>query len=78
MPGISILTITIIFGKQFLNYTWHNLNLAINLRRKLIRRGQTADARRTTILQTVERKPHSQKDRQNKKAAGYVPNEGTR
>ena len=26
-------------------------------------RGQTAEARRTTILQPVEQKPHSQKDR---------------
>ena len=43
-----------------------------------ISRGQTAEARRTTILQDVERKPHSQKDRQNEKAEDYVPDEGTR
>ena len=36
-------------------------------------RGQTAEARRTTILQPVE-----QKDRQDEKAEGYVPDEGTR
>ena len=36
-------------------------------------RGQRAEARRTTILQPVEQKPHSQKDRQNEKAEGYVP-----
>ena len=30
-----------------------------------------------TILQPVEGKPHSQKDRQNEKAEGYVPDEGT-
>ena len=35
-----------------------------------------AEARRTTILQPVE--PHSQKDRQDEKAEGYVPDEGTR
>ena len=40
--------------------------------------GQTAEARRTTILQPVEEKPHSQKDRQDEKAEGYVPDEGTR
>ena len=41
-------------------------------------RGQTAGARRTTILQPMERKPHSQKDRQNEKAEDCVPDEGTR
>ena len=40
-------------------------------------RGQTAEARRITILQPVEQKPHSQKDRQDEKAEGYVPDEGT-
>ena len=34
--------------------------------------------RRTTILQPVEQKPHSQKDRQDEKAEGYVADEGTR
>ena len=47
-------------------------------RKKLSSRGQTAEARRTTILQPVEQKPHSQKDRQDEKAEGYVPDEGTR
>ena len=41
-------------------------------------RGQTAQAKRTTILQPMEQKPHSQKDRQNEKAEDYVPDEGTR
>ena len=41
-------------------------------------RGQTAEARRTSILQPVEQKPYSQKDRQDEKAEGYVPDEGTR
>ena len=36
---------------------------------------ETAEARITTILQPVERKPHSQKDRQNEKTDDYV---GTR
>ena len=36
------------------------------------------EARRTTILQPVEQKPHSQKDRKDEKAEGYVPDEGTR
>ena len=36
------------------------------------------EARRTTILQPVEQKPHSQKERQDEKAEGYVPDEGTR
>ena len=43
-----------------------------------VRRGQTSEARRTTVLQPVEQKPHSQKDRQDEKAEGYVPDEGTR
>ena len=38
-------------------------------------RGQTAETRRTTILQPVEQKPHSQKERQNEKAKDYVPDE---
>ena len=37
-----------------------------------------AEARRTKIPQPVEHKPHSQKDRQDEKAEGYVPDEGTR
>ena len=41
-------------------------------------RGQTVEARRTTILQPVECKPHSQKDRQNEKAEDFLPDEGTR
>ena len=41
-------------------------------------RGQVAEARRITILQSVKQKPHSQKDRQEEKAEGYVPDEGTR
>ena len=41
-------------------------------------RGQTAEARRTTVSQPVEQKPHSQEDRQDEKAEGYVPDEGTR
>ena len=41
-------------------------------------RGQAAKARRTTILQPVEKKPHSQKDRQDEKAEDYIPDEGTR
>ena len=41
-------------------------------------RWQTAEARRTTILEPMEQKPHSQKDRQDEKAEGYVPDEGTR
>ena len=40
-------------------------------------RGQIAEARKTTILQPVEGKPHSQKDRQNEKAEDFVPDEGT-
>ena len=39
---------------------------------------ETAEARRTTVLQPVEQKPHSQKDRQDEKAEGYVPDERTR
>ena len=41
-------------------------------------RGQIAEARRTTILQPVGKKPHSQKDRQDEKAEGYVPDEEIR
>ena len=50
----------------------------ITIRRINQFRGQTAEARRTTILQPVGGKPHSQKDRQNEKAEDYVPDEGTR
>ena len=35
---------------------------------KKIERGQTEEARRATIPQPVEQKPHSQKDKQNEKA----------
>ena len=41
-------------------------------------KGQTVEARRTTILQLAEQKPQLQKDRQNEKAEDYVPDEGTR
>ena len=41
-------------------------------------RGQTTEERRTTILKPVGQKPHSQKDRQDEKAQGYVPDEETR
>ena len=40
-------------------------------------RGQTAEARRTTILKPVEQKSHPQKARQDEKAEGYIPDEGT-
>ena len=41
-------------------------------------RGQTSEARRTTILQPVERRRQTQKVRQNEKAEKDVPHEGTR
>ena len=41
-------------------------------------RGKTAEVRRTTILWPVERKSHSQKNRQNEKAENFAPDEGTR
>ena len=53
----------------------HLYNLVIL---RMLYRGQTAEARRTTILQPVEQNLHSQKDRQDEKAEGYVPDEGTR
>ena len=34
--------------------------------------------RKTTILQAVDQKPQLQKDREDEKAEGYVPDEGTR
>ena len=37
-----------------------------------------AEARKTTILQPVDQKPQLQKDREDEKAEGYVPDEGTR
>ena len=46
--------------------------------RSSLNRGQTAKARRTTIPQPVEGKPHSQKHKQDEKAESYVPDEGTR
>ena len=45
--------------------------------RTTIWREQTAEARKSTVLQPVEQKPHSQKDRKDEKAEGYVPDEGT-
>ena len=39
-------------------------------------RWQTAEARRTTILQPVKQKPRSQKERQDEKAEDYVSDEG--
>ena len=47
----------------------------INVSEKRVYREET---RRTTILQPVEWKPHSQKDRQDEKAKDYVSDEGTR
>ena len=38
-------------------------------------RGQRAEARKTIILQPMEQKLHSQKDRQDEKAEGYIPDE---
>ena len=49
----------------------------INYKTASSTRGQTTEARRTTILQPVEQKPHSQKDRQVEKAEGYEPDEET-
>ena len=57
----------------------HIMEGYLDLKRKELSstRGQTAEAR-TTILQPVEQKPHSQKDRQDEKAESYVSDEGTR
>ena len=41
-------------------------------------RQQKQEARKTTILQPVDQKPQLQKDREDEKAEGYVPDEGTR
>ena len=41
-------------------------------------RGQTAEGRKTATWQPVGKKTHSQKDRQDEKAEGFVPDEGTR
>ena len=49
-----------------------------HIKNELKARGQRAEAKITTILQPVEQKPHSQKDRQNEKAEDYIPDEGTR
>ena len=38
----------------------------------------TPYTRKTTILQPVDQKPQLQKDREDEKAEGYVPDEGTR
>ena len=63
-----------IFYRRHVN----ELRLKARVEQEVTGRGQTAEARRTTILQPVEQKPHSQKDRQDEKAEGYVPDEGTR
>ena len=41
-------------------------------------RKENREARKTTILQPVDQKPQLQKDREDEKAEGYVPDEGTR
>ena len=46
--------------------------------RRSRKRKKQAEARKTTILQPVDQKPQLQKDRQDEKAEGYVPDEGTR
>ena len=56
----------------------YHLAFAINIKKHTHKKTQYQEARRTTILQPVEHKPHSQKDRQDEKAEGYVPHEGTR
>ena len=50
----------------------------LHFTKRATEREQTAEARRTTILKPLEQKPHSQKDKQDEKAEGYVPDEGTR
>ena len=40
-------------------------------------RGQTEEARRTTISHRLEPKPHQQKVNQDEKAEGFIPDEGT-
>ena len=42
------------------------------------KKGERPEAIGTTVLQPVKQKTHSQKDRQDEKAEGYVPDEGTR
>ena len=54
-----------------------NFEFLVAILKKVKMKGRE-EARRTIILQPVEQKPHSQKDRQNEKAEGYVPDEGTR
>ena len=41
-------------------------------------RGQKPKARRTTVLQPAEKRPHTQKFRQNEITEKYVADEGTR
>ena len=41
-------------------------------------RGQTEEARRTTISHWLEPKPHQQKVNQDEKAEGFIPDEGTK
>ena len=60
------------------NYAPIKINLIFFFKKEKETRGQTAEARKTTILQPVEQKPHSQKDRQDEKAESYIPDEGTR
>ena len=54
-----------------------NFEFLVAILKKVKMKGRE-EARRTTILQPVEQKPHSQKDRQNEKAEGYIPDKGTR
>ena len=49
-----------------------------NPRTNLTHRGQTPELRETMILQPVERRPQTQKGRQNEMTQKYVANEGTR
>ena len=56
----------------------HKLNSPKFQYLKKVLKIETSEARKTTILQPVEQKPHSEKDRQDEKVEGYVPDEGTR
>ena len=71
-------TFTSINGKFYRIKIWDKAGAVNSLKSRVSGRGQTAEARRTTILQPVEQKLHSQKDRQDEKAEGYVPDEGTK
>ena len=60
------------------NKVMNNSERYVKYNQELVKKSCHREARKTTILQPVDQKPQLQKDRQDEKAEGYAPDEGTR